>query len=91
LLNDLNDYLQFQKGKKVFNFGYKNLYQKIGSLDKNKKITPHMLRRGFASYCNEKSIPLYDISISMGHSDINTTASYINKTSGDIDLSNIFN
>ncbi|RTZ69148.1 MAG: hypothetical protein DSZ21_00360 [Tenericutes bacterium] len=50
-----------------------------------------MFRRGYAKYCFDNGISIYDISLSMGHSNINTTVSYINKNSDDISIYKIFN
>lgn len=91
LLDELNQYIKSIKNKDtLFNFGYKNLYAKISFLDRSKKITPHMFRRGFAKYCHEKGISILDISLAMGHSSIETTASYIKKKSDDVHIYQIF-
>lgn len=74
----------------LFPFGYKNLYNRISILDKNKKISPHMFRRGYAKYCFEKGINIYDISLSMGHSSIETTTGYIKRESEDVNIQEIF-
>lgn len=90
LLDELNYYMKSINTERLFPFTYKNLYDKIKRLDNIRSITPHMFRRGYAKYCNHKNIPIYEISISMGHSSINTTASYINKKSEDVNVSSIF-
>lgn len=90
LQNDLEYYLKNHDMKKLFNFGYKNLYEKIKILDKTRTLSPHMFRRGFAKYCNNNKISIYDISIAMGHSSIDTTAEYINKKSEDVSIYKIF-
>ncbi len=74
----------------LFNFGYKNLYNKIKILDKTRKLSPHMFRRGYAKYCYEKDINIYDISLSMGHSNIETTVGYIKRSSEDVEIYKIF-
>lgn len=63
----------------LFNFQYKNLNKKIKILGNkiNKKLTPHMFRRGFATYCIDKNIGIYEISLMMGHENINTTKLYL--------------
>ena len=91
LQDELNEYISNIKTSKIFNFGYKNLYTKISTLKIQKKTTPHMFRRGYAKYCFDKGINIYDISLSMGHSDINTTIRYINKNSDDVSIYKIFN
>lgn len=90
LHDELSRYLKTIQTERIFPFSYKNLYDKINRLDKNRNITPHMFRHGYARYCNEQGISIYEISISMGHSSIDTTALYINKKSEDVDVSSIF-
>ena len=90
LINDINEYIDSINTERLFPFGYKNLYSKIQRLDKKRNLTPHMFRHGFAKYCNSKNVSIYDISISMGHSSIDTTAKYINKKSEDITIHTIF-
>ncbi len=91
LRDELEEYISTSKNERIFNFGYKNLYTKISTLKLSKKITPHMFRRGYAKYCFDNGINIYDISLSMGHSNINTTVGYINKNSDDISIYKIFN
>lgn len=91
LRDELEEYISTSKNERIFNFGYKNLYTKISTLKLSKKITPHMFRRGYAKYCFDNGISIYDISLSMGHSNINTTVGYINKNSDDISIYKIFN
>ena len=74
----------------LFPFGYKNLYNKIKILDKKRKLSPHMFRRGYAKYCFEQKINIYDISLSMGHSSIETTIGYIKRNSEDVEIYKIF-
>ncbi len=74
----------------LFNFGYKNLYNKINILDETRKLSPHMFRRGYAKYCFEKGVNIYDISLSMGHSNIETTVGYIKRNSEDVEIYKIF-
>lgn len=90
LQNELEEYCNKITSSKLFDFTYKNLYIKIRSLSKNKKVTPHMFRRGYARYLNIKGISIYDISLSMGHSNIETTISYINKDSSDVKIYEAF-
>lgn len=90
LESELQEYLRSIKTEKIFNFGYKNLYAKIQRLDENRTLKPHMFRHGFAKYCFSKGISIYDISLSMGHSNIDTTSKYINKKSDDVTIYQIF-
>lgn len=90
LLYDLKEYIRSIDSNELFEFEYKNLYSKIKRLNKNRKITPHMFRRGYAKYCFSKGISIYDISLSMGHSSIETTASYIKRNSRDVEIYKIF-
>lgn len=63
----------------LFDFDYRNLYKHISSMGAliNKKISPHMFRRGFATYCMNKNIGIYEISLMLGHENINTTMCYL--------------
>lgn len=88
LEDELNTYAQLKEDF-LFEFGYKNLYKKITGL-RNKKINPHMFRRGYAKYCFLQGINIYDISLSMGHSSIETTANYIKRESKDVEIFQIF-
>ncbi len=90
LQNDLERYCSNLESDLLFRFSYKNLYTKIKRLDLNRRITPHMFRHGFARYCYSQNVSIYDISICMGHSSIETTARYINKKSEDILIHKIF-
>lgn len=90
LQSELEEYCNKITSEKLFNFTYKNLYIKIRTLSKAKKITPHMFRRGYAKYLNNKGISIYDISLSMGHSNIETTIGYINKDSSDVKIYEAF-
>lgn len=90
LLSELNDYIATIDSERIFPFGYKNLYQRIQRIDSSRNLTPHMFRHGFAKYCNKQGISIYDISLSMGHSNIDTTAKYINKKSEDLEIHTIF-
>jgi integrase len=49
-----------------------------------------MFRRGYAKYCFENKINIYDISLSMGHSSIETTIGYIKRNSEDVEIYKIF-
>lgn len=91
LSDELHTYLETITSNKLFDFTYKNLHKLLHNTLPNKSISPHMFRRGYAKYLNSKGVEIYDISISMGHSNINTTASYINKDSSSVNLSKIFN
>lgn len=74
--------INFNDNEYLFSFSYKNLYKKINNLGKkvlHKKISPHMFRRGFATYCSTNKIDIYDICYLMGHENINTTKMYIKK------------
>lgn len=87
---DIEKYVQSISSERLFPFGYKNLYAKIQRLDKTRNLTPHMFRHGFAKYCNLKGISIYDISLSMGHSSIDTTTKYVDKKSEDVTIFTIF-
>ena len=56
----------------------------------SKNYTPHMFRRGYAKHCFNKGISIYDISLSMGHSSIETTSNYIKRNSSDVNIFEIF-
>lgn len=89
LNEELNSYIKHKDGR-IFNFQYKNLYSKIRAIGRDKKITPHMFRRGYAKYCFDNGISIYDISLSMGHSSIETTSRYISRNSKDVEIHKIF-
>ena len=79
IINDLKLKKIKNNNHKLFSIGYKALYKRISNLSKriNKKLSPHMFRRGFATYCTLQNISIYQISQMMGHENINTTKSYI--------------
>lgn len=89
LMDEINLFAKY-KTNRLFEFEYKNLYTKVQTLSKDKKITPHMFRRGYAKYCHDKGVSIYDISLSMGHSSIETTAAYIKRSSDDVEIFKIF-
>lgn len=76
----------------ILNFGYRNLYKHIqtsgSTIDKN--LSPHMFRRGFATYCMEKDIGIYEICLMMGHENINTTKTYLRNENKIEVMKNIF-
>ena len=43
----------------------------------NARITPHAFRRSFATFHKRLKTPIEDISVLMGHENINTTKGYI--------------
>ncbi len=79
IINDLKIKKIKNNNHKLFSIGYKALYKRISNLSKriNKKLSPHMFRRGFATYCTLQNIGIYQISQMMGHENINTTKNYI--------------
>ncbi len=80
LHNSLSEYIEtIHINGRLFNFGYKNLYRIVNqrSYIIKRNLTPHMLRRGFATHCVNKEIGLYELSLLMGHSDINVTKGYV--------------
>lgn len=97
--NSLNSYFQeflnnIKDNDHLFNFEYKNLYKLIKELGKKtigKNISPHMFRRGFATHCINLNIGIYEISIMMGHKNINTTRGYIRSESKIELMKHIFN
>lgn len=85
--------ISFKKSDKLFNFGYKSLYKKIKLLGLNvlnKHLTPHMFRRGFATHCIYNDVGIYELSIMMGHDNINTTKMYIRSEDKIIVMKNLF-
>lgn len=90
----ISSYIKTRKGQKyLFNFSYKYLHKVIGSFQKviNKKLTPHMFRRGFATYCIDNNIGIYELSLMMGHDNINTTRTYLRNEHRIELMKNIFN
>lgn len=77
----------------LFKYKYKNLHKKISNLGLkvlNRKISCHMFRRGFATYCSINNVDIFSLCQLMGHENINTTKMYIKKDVN-IDYVNIFN
>lgn len=96
LLKLINKYIKIKKiqdNQKLFNFKYKCLYKKIRLMGKviDKKITPHMFRRGFATYCIDNNIGIYEVSLMLGHENINTTKTYLRNDYKISIMKNIFN
>lgn len=90
----ISSYIEEKKDEKyLFNFSYKYLHKVIGSFKKiiNKKLTPHMFRRGFATYCIDNNIGIYELSLMMGHDNINTTRTYLRNEHRIELMKNIFN
>ncbi|MGL4342960.1 MAG: tyrosine-type recombinase/integrase [Metamycoplasmataceae bacterium] len=89
LINLLNDW-EYDK----VNISNKNLkltskqiiiiVHKIGIKYFNKNITPHSLRRSFATNLLRSNIELKIVSVLMGHSNINTTSRYVYLTDEEI-------
>lgn len=90
LRNELVEFSKSITNDEIFQFTYKNLHKKVTKILPSRRLTPHMFRRGYAKHLDKMGISIYEISISMGHNDINTTASYIKKTSENLNLSNMF-
>ena len=72
---------QTRHGKKL-NPTYirKTIYYLNKKADLNKHISPHTFRRSFATLLNNKEVRLTTIQKLLGHSDINTTTSYIHNS-----------
>lgn len=85
---EISNYIETIDTKKLFPFSYKNLYGKIKNISSD--LSPHMFRRGYAKHCHDNKISIYDISLSMGHSSIATTANYIKKTSEELKIHTIW-
>lgn len=63
------------------------IIQKISQEYFSKKLSPHDLRRSFATNLSKNGIDLKTISLLLGHSNINTTSRYIFYTQEEIRLS----
>ena len=72
---------QTRHGKKL-NPTYirKTIYYLNKKANLNKHISPHTFRRSFATLLNNKEVRLTTIQKLLGHSDINTTTSYIHNS-----------
>ncbi|BAC44082.1 P35 lipoprotein promoter DNA invertase [Malacoplasma penetrans] len=92
ILNQLVKKRNKENVDKVFPITYKALYKRVRNLSKkvNKKLSPHMFRRGFATHCIGKNIGIYQISLMMGHENINTTKNYIKCSYSEEMMSSIF-
>ncbi|MEJ3568565.1 tyrosine-type recombinase/integrase [Ureaplasma parvum] len=90
LQNNIKKYIDQIKTKYLFNFSYKNLYQKVTRIKTNIRLTPHILRRSFANHCINNGINIYDLSLVMGHNNINSTSLYLNKESKLVELDHLF-
>lgn len=60
-------------------FNRRSLYTKCMRMHvaTGKRISPHRLRRSFATHTNNRGIPLDKIQVALGHSDIKTTRDYV--------------
>ena len=56
------------------------IYQRNKKADLNKHISPHTFRRSFATLSNNRGVKLTTIQKVLGHSDINTTSTYIHNS-----------
>lgn len=92
LMNELVENRIKENKQKLFPITYKALYKRIRNLSKkiNKDLSPHMFRRGFATHCITKNIGIFQISLMMGHENINTTKSYIKCSYSEEVMSSIF-
>ncbi|MDE6472971.1 MAG: tyrosine-type recombinase/integrase [Ureaplasma sp.] len=83
LMHDLNkwtnNYICVKKNNKLLSYKQINVIVK-NFADKylKCKITPHSLRRSYATHLSKNNLDIKSISILLGHSNINTTARYIN-------------
>ncbi len=69
------------------NLTYKEIYTIIKKMSLeffNKNMTPHDLRRSYATNLNKSSVNIHVIQRILGHSDINTTSSYFQYTDDEI-------
>ncbi len=73
-------------GRNLLPYDNKSLAKKIGRLAKkaNLDISPHGLRRTFASINSAKGRPLNHLRIALGHSNLSTTQSYIMTTEDEV-------
>jgi len=60
------------------------IYKKTKKAGIDKHISPHTFRRSFATLLNKKEVQLTIISKILGHSDIQTTSSYIHNSHEEI-------
>lgn len=58
--------------------GIEFMLTELGKKSKVDNLHPHKLRRTFATNLAKKGMPIQNIKTLMGHSDINTTMTYIN-------------
>lgn len=67
-----------QPGKQMTATALYNLVQKRGAIAGKENLQPHDLRRTFAQIGYDAGIPIAQISILLGHSNIETTMKYLN-------------
>ena len=84
--NDSSGYLfQTRWGKKIHPSQVRRMiYQRNKKVGLNKHISPHTFRRSFATLSNNRGIKLTTIQKVLGHSDIQTTSSYIHNSHEEI-------
>lgn len=80
--NDSSDhFFQTSKDKKIHPSQIRRMiYQRNKKANLNKHISPHTFRRSFATLSNNQGIKLTTIKKVLGHSDINTTSTYIHNS-----------
>lgn len=79
------NYIPISRNKKILTIKQINLIiKKIGIKYFNKNITPHSLRRSYATHLIKKGINIEIIRKILGHANINTTSRYIQYTEDEI-------
>lgn len=79
LENWSSNYICVKKNNKPLSYKQVNIIVKNFAIKYLKtEITPHSLRRSYATHLSKNNLDIKSISILLGHSNINTTARYIN-------------
>ncbi len=71
---DFTNKLPLKRTKRTFQRKFKDYKEKAGL---NKLYTFHSLRHGFATRCVESGVPINQVQILLGHSNIATTGIYL--------------
>jgi integrase/recombinase XerD len=86
IMNLIKKYIEKIDTENLFDMIYSSLYGLIKRLGKsiNKDLSPHMFRRGFATYFYNETKDILKLSKAMGHADISMTSQYVK----DVDFKN---
>lgn len=86
LLNEWNyDFIAIKSNQKYLSYKQLNkIIKNIGNVIFNNQITPHDLRRSYATNLLRKGVDIKTVSELLGHNNINTTSRYIHLSENEI-------